>query len=111
MREYTSRTVYDCFNNPFTADCGSPALNLPSITIDDIPCPDKIARYTPYLLPSAISVASKNYVSTLTTPSDLTQLFLLNSDDTNPRHTMKKDEPYRGRLKIGYCSRKRNKIK
>ena len=32
--EYNNRTVYDCFNNPFTAEFGSPTLNLPPITID-----------------------------------------------------------------------------
>ena len=32
--EYNNRTVYDCFNNTFTAEFGSPALNLPPITID-----------------------------------------------------------------------------
>ena len=33
--EYNNRTVYDCFNNPFTADCASPAMHIPPITIDD----------------------------------------------------------------------------
>ena len=35
--EYNNRTVYDCFNNTFTADCGSPDMHLPPITIDDKP--------------------------------------------------------------------------
>ena len=35
--EYNNRTVYDCFNNPFTADFGRPAMHLPPITIDDRP--------------------------------------------------------------------------
>ena len=35
--EYNNRKFYDCFNNPFTADCVSPAMNLPPITIDDRP--------------------------------------------------------------------------
>ena len=35
MREYTDRTVYDWFNNPFSGDCGSQYLNIPHITIDD----------------------------------------------------------------------------
>ena len=26
--EYNNRSVYDFFNNPFTADCGSPAMHL-----------------------------------------------------------------------------------
>ena len=33
--EYNNRTVYDCFNNPFTDECGTPDLNLSPITIDD----------------------------------------------------------------------------
>ena len=35
--EYKNRTVYDCFNNPFTDEYGKPALNIPPITIDDRP--------------------------------------------------------------------------
>ena len=26
--EFNNRTVYDCFNNPFTDDCGSPAMRF-----------------------------------------------------------------------------------
>ena len=37
--EYNNRMVYDCFNNIFTADFDIPAMNLPPITIDDIPHP------------------------------------------------------------------------
>ena len=68
--EYNNRTVYDCFNNPFTANCGSPSMHIPPITIDDRPHPPKRARYAPNLLPATIYVASENSVSTLTTPSD-----------------------------------------
>ena len=35
--EYNNKTVYDCFNNYFTADYVSPAMHLPPITIDDRP--------------------------------------------------------------------------
>ena len=35
--EYNNRKVYYCFNYPFTADYGSPAMHLPPITIDDRP--------------------------------------------------------------------------
>ena len=57
MREYNNRTVYECFNNPFPYVCGSPALNLPPINIDDRPQPDKraaiplICFHLPYMLP------------------------------------------------------------
>ena len=51
--EYNNRTVYDCFNNPFTDYCGSPDMPLPPITIDDRSPPHKIARYAPDLLPAA----------------------------------------------------------
>ena len=37
--EYNNMTVYDCFDNPFTAVCGSPAMHLPPITIDYRPPP------------------------------------------------------------------------
>ena len=59
-REYKNRTVYDCFNDTFTDDFGSPDLNLPPITINDIPRPHKISSYTPDMLPSTISIAFGN---------------------------------------------------
>ena len=31
--EYNNRTVYECFNNPFTADCGNRAMHLSPIVI------------------------------------------------------------------------------
>ena len=68
--DYSNRTVYYFLNNPYTYDCGSPYLNLSPITIGDRLHPYKIARYTPYLFPAAIYVASKKYVSTLNTPYD-----------------------------------------
>ena len=42
-REYNNRMVYECFNNPFSADCGRPDLNIHPIRIDDRPHPNKIA--------------------------------------------------------------------
>ena len=65
--EHNNRTVYECFNNTFTYEFGSPALNIPPITFDDIPHPRKRSRYYLDLLPSDISVASENYFSTFTT--------------------------------------------
>ena len=102
--EYNNRTVYDCFNNPFTDDFGSPALNLPPATFDDRTRPHKRARYTPDLLLATISVASENSVSTLTTPSY--SLDLLPSYNPNTLHVMKKDVPVKGRFHRGYCCRK-----
>ena len=104
--ECINRTVYDCLNNPLSADCGIPALNIYPITIDDRPLPHKRSRYTPDLLPAAISVASRNHVSTLIAHSYLPRLILLPSDDPNPPRAMKICEPYHGRLKIGYFYRK-----
>ena len=56
--EYNNRTVYDCFNNPFTADCGIPAMHISPITIDDRPPPrirepvvPQICSQLPFLLP------------------------------------------------------------
>ena len=98
---YNNRTVYDCFNNPFTDDFFSPALNLPPITFNDIPRPHKRNLYTPYLIPAAISVASENSFITLTPPSDSPDI--LPSDDPNTLRVMKKGVPFLGRVKIGYC--------
>ena len=109
--EHNNRTVYDCFNNPFTADCGSPAMYLPPITVDDRPPPPphKRAQYAPDLLPPAISVASENYVSTLTTPSDSPDI--LPTDDPNTLHVTKKDVPLKGRVNGGYCCIKHGRIR
>ena len=62
--EYNNRTVYDWFNHLFTADFSRLALKIHPIVIDDRPRPNKRSRYTPYLLPAAISVVSENTVST-----------------------------------------------
>ena len=37
--EYNNRTVYECFNNHFKDDFGSPSMHLHPITIDDRPPP------------------------------------------------------------------------
>ena len=93
--EYNNRKVYECFNNPFTYDFGSPSLNLRYITIDDRPPPPhKKACYTTDLLPAAISVASENSVSPLSTYYDLPDL--LPTDDPNPLHVIKKDVHFLG---------------
>ena len=59
------------------------------------------------MLPAAISIASEESISTLTTPSDLPYLFP--SDDPNNFHVINKDVPFLGRAKIGYHCRKRDK--
>ena len=102
--EYKNRTVYDCFNNTFAADFGSPAMHIPPITIDDRPRPHKRAQYTPDLLPTAISIASEIYVSNLTTPPDSTDI--PPSGGPNTLHVMKKYMHLEGRLHRGYCCRK-----
>ena len=106
IREYNESTFYNCFNNTSIDNCGRPSLNLPPITIGDSSRLDKISLYTPDLLPSAIFVSSKNYVSTLTTPSDSPQVLLLPSSYPYPRHAMKKYNTYRVIFKRGYFSRK-----
>ena len=98
--EYNNRTVYECFNNPFTADFGSPAMHLPPITTDDRPPPHKRARYAPNLLPATISVASENSISTLTTPSDLPDI--LPTDSPKNIHFLKKGLPVKVRVHRGY---------
>ena len=49
--------VYDCFNNTFLYDCGTPYLNLPPMPIDDSHRPKKdpiiplTQLHIPFLLP------------------------------------------------------------
>ena len=69
-----------------------PDLNIPPVTIADRPRYHKRACCIPYLLPSAISVESENYVSTLITPCGSPRLFLLSSDYPNHLGVMKKIE-------------------
>ena len=104
--EYNNRTVYDCFNNLFTEIFVSTALKLPDINIYDRPHLHRISLYTLYITPSAIYVASENYVSNLITPSDYPRIILLPSDDHNPHNVMNKYKLYHGRAKIGYYCRK-----
>ena len=91
-------TIKICYKSTRFYWSTCPDLHLPIITIYDIPRMHKRARYTPYLLPDAISVASENYFSTLTTPSD--SPYLLPSDDPNTLHVMKKYLPLLGRVEI-----------
>ena len=97
--------VYECFNNHFPYHGGSPDLNIPPITIDDITSPDKIACYTPDLIPDAIFISSEKYVSTLTTPYDYSQVRVITSDELKAHHPTKKDNPVHGKVQIGYFSR------
>ena len=107
--DYNNRTVYDCLNNLFTDNFGSPDIHLPPITIDDRPPPHKRTQYAPDLLPPAISVASENVVRTLTTPSDSPDQ--LPTDDPNTIHVLKKFFPLKGRVNIEYCCRKHGLIR
>ena len=58
------------------------------------------------MLPDGIYVSYANYVSTLTTPSDSPQHLVLTYDDPNHSHAINKDEPFCGRVKRVYYSRK-----
>ena len=57
MREYNYGKGYDSFKNTFPVDGVRSYLNLPPITIDDIPCPPKYTNillihfHLPFLLP------------------------------------------------------------
>ena len=55
------------------------------------------------MIPAAISVASENYVSSLTTPSYSPDLFP--TDDPNTLSVTKKDMPLKVRVHRGYCCR------
>ena len=105
MREYNDRTVYDCFNSPFSVDCGRSALNVPPIPIDDSPRLNKRYWYTSDPLPDAISVASRNSISMLTTSSYSPKILETNYNDPNTQRTITSDNPCRGRTGRGYCSR------
>ena len=100
--EYNTRTFYYCSNNLIQDYHGSPALNLPPITIDDRPRLHLKSQYTPDMLPYSISVSSEKSVSGFTTSSGSPQLLLLPSYDNNYCRTMKKYQSYRGRVKRGY---------
>ena len=104
-REYNDRTVYDCFNNPFSVDSGTPDLNLPPIPIYYSSCLNKRARYTSGPFPDAIYVASGNYVRDLITPTNSVQMFEPIYDDHDANHTIMSENPFRAREKRGYCSR------
>ena len=78
-------------------------IYLPSTLMID-PLPHKRARYAPNLLPVTISVASESSVSTLTTPSDLSDI--LPTDGPKTLHVLKKDLTVKGRVHRGYCCRK-----
>ena len=95
LREYDDRAVYDCFNNPFPADYGSPGLNLPPMPIDDSFRLNKRACCTPDPFLAVISVASEKYVSTLATPSDSTRVIILTYDApyTYTGHVIMRDKP------------------
>ena len=106
--ECNNRTVYDYFNNPFTAYFGIPAMHIPPVTIEYRPPPHKRAQYAPDLLTVVISVSSENSIITLNTPSDYPGL--LPTDDPNALHVIKKDVPLKGRFNRGYCSMKHGQI-
>ena len=107
--KYNNRTVYDWFNNTFTADFGSPYLHLPTITIDDRPPPHKRSQYIQNLLPASISNAFENYVSTLITPSDLPDI--IPTDVPTNLRVMNKYVPLKVRVNRGYFCRKHVQIR
>ena len=100
MREYKNRTIYECLNNTFPIDFGSPALNIPNITIDDSPRTKNISRYNSDPLRADVSIAYGNYVIALTTPYESPQLLEPNYVDPDTQHTIMSDNPCRGRTEI-----------
>ena len=97
--------MYECFNNPFPIDFGTPDLNLLPILTDYIPRPNKISWYNYDPLPNATYVASKNYVSNLNSPCDSPHVILLYSSATKTEHTMIRDKYDCNNVKRGYYSR------
>ena len=82
LKEYNYSTGYELFGILFSVDCVSPSLNPPPMPIGDSFIPNTIACYTPYPLPYAIYVASRNSVSSLITPYDPPKVSILNFDST-----------------------------
>ena len=105
MREYSNRTVYNCFNNQFSFDFSISFLILPPMDIGDSTRPNKISRYTPYQLTAIIYVASGKYVSAFTNPLDSLQVIVITSDDIHTQHNITRDNPWCGRGKGKYYSR------
>ena len=97
MREYNDRTFYYIFNNNFPVDVVSQDLNPPPIRIWDSTHQNKISRYNFNLLPDAISVTSRNSVSMLTTPYDYPNVLVLNSNNSDTKHTIMSDISCYGR--------------
>ena len=63
---------------------------------------NKRSWYTPDKLPDAVSVASKKYVSTFTTPYDYPKVTLLTYDATSTDHIVMREKQYGVNVKIGY---------
>ena len=70
MTEYNDRKVFDYFNNISPDNCDTQDLNIPHMAFDYSPRPPKIPCNTFDMLPATISAASKNSLSTLTSPCD-----------------------------------------
>ena len=68
--------------------------------------PNKRTLYTHAPLLASIYVASGNYVSNLTTPSESSQGSLLTSDAPDTYHIITRDKPGNETEKIGYHNRK-----
>ena len=99
---YNERIAYDFFNILLLVDFGIPAFNIPPVPIDYSPLLNKRAHYTPDLIPDSSYNASKNYVSTLTTPSESPQYIILTPGAPNTHHNIMRDEYDCGKVKIGY---------
>ena len=69
--------------------------------IGDSPCPDKISCCTPDPLTYAMSFFSQNYVITLTTPCDSSNVTIQTYDATSTDHIMIRDKHDGGNLKRG----------
>ena len=93
IREYNNRSVYYCFNNPFTVDCGIPYLNFPLMPIYDSYIPNKRSYNYPDLLPVDIYTDTGKYIITLTNPSDPPQVILLTYDAADTENTITRDKP------------------
>ena len=109
--KYNYSTVYDCFGNHFPVYCGIPYLNILPIPIYDSPRMNKRSGYTPDMIPYSVYVASGNYISTFTAPSETPQVIVLTSDSTGTNHIIMRDKLGCSLDKIGCCSRRHDIIR
>ena len=110
MTEYNDRKVFDYFNNISPDNCDTQDLNIPHMAFDYSPRPPKIPCNTFDMLPATISAASKNSLSTLTSPCDSPTLHLPSSGGPITYHNSMTNTKGWKTQQRGYCARRHGEI-